>query len=247
MLRDGRELIPTAEGVSAHDAAAGPRRRGALEARADRRMGIQARADRARRARAQGVHAPDRRDDAAHRQEGEGIRPRHGAGRLRHARDPLSQLRRRGEGELSALCVHRQEDGNGCGFSFGKTPGRPHLRDCRGRAAAARQADRPARRVPLEGRLAVHGGDRPQVQRGGKELEARVRLRQRRQGHRRAGGLLRPTSRSGSCPKDGGRVFETRQQLCLRKRRAHRGTARADLRFQEPEGDPAAAGRTRRR
>ena len=86
--------------------------------------------------------------------------------------------------------------GNGCGFSFGKNPGGRTFETRRGRAAADRQADRSARRVPLQGRLAVHGDDHSQVQRGRQELEARVRLRQRRRGHRRARGLFSVMSRS---------------------------------------------------
>ena len=88
--------------------------------------------------------------------------------------------------------------------------GRPHLRAGRSRAVAARQEDRPAGGLPLQGGLALHRRDRAQVQRGREELEARVRLRR--------GQATRPRparsstsaarSRSGPCPKCGGRVFE---------------------------------------
>ena len=113
------------QGLSADDAAARTRRRGAVEARADGRVGVQARADGARPAWARRVHARNRRDDEAHRQEGEGVRPRHGAGRLRHARDAVSELRRRGEGELPPLHLHA-------------------ARTATARAAASRSARRPA-------------------------------------------------------------------------------------------------------
>ena len=70
--RKGRELHADGQGVFADDAAARPRRSGALLAGADRRLGIQARADGARQARARRVHARDRRDDRAHRRPGQG-------------------------------------------------------------------------------------------------------------------------------------------------------------------------------
>ena len=85
---------------------------------------------------------------------------------------------------------------------------RPDVRAGRGRAVPARQANRSAGRVPFEGRLAVHGGDRSQVQRGRKELEARIRLSRTTADD--TGELvdfsgLEPL---GACRKCGGRVFE---------------------------------------
>ena len=94
--------------------------------------------------------------------------------------------------------------------------GRPHLRAGRSRAAAARQEDRPARGLPLEGGLAVHVRDRAQVQRRDEELEAGVRLRRRRQrGDRRARRLLGPGAARAPARRCGGRVFESgRNYVC---------------------------------
>ena len=68
--------------------------------------------------------------------------------------------------------------GEPCGFSFTKIPA--------GRAFELAEVEQflrdkkigPAGGLPLQGGLAVHGRDRPEVQRRGQELEARVRLRQ---------------------------------------------------------------------
>ena len=135
------------------------------------------------------------------------------------------------------------KDGNGCGFSFGKNPGARTFE-----SAEVEQLLADKRIGPLEGFRSKAGWpftavDHSQVQRRGKELEARVRLRQRRQGHRRAGGLFRRRATGDVPERRRSRVRDT-VQLCLRERRAHRGKAGADLRFQEPEGDPAAADRT---
>ena len=136
------------------------------------------------------------------------------------------------------------EDGSvGCGFSIGKIPGGPQLRAARGRAAAGRQEDRPAGRLPLQGRLALHRRAEDGLRRGDQELEARVRLRRRRQEERRerrAGRLQRP-GEPGHLPQVQGPHLRARQQLRLR---ARRGRA-ADLRLQERQDHPAAARRPR--
>jgi hypothetical protein len=96
--------------------------------------------------------------------------------------------------------------------------GGPHLRAGRGRALPARQEDRPAGGLPLQGGLALHGRDRAEVQRRGKELEAGVRLRRRprRRRDRRDRGLQRaanpgqmPQVRRAAC-------FRARQELRVR-------------------------------
>ena len=65
MLREGRELIPTAKAFQLMTLLRGLGVEELSQARADRRVGIQARADGARQARARRVHARDRRDDAS--------------------------------------------------------------------------------------------------------------------------------------------------------------------------------------
>jgi DNA topoisomerase-3 len=86
--------------------------------------------------------------------------------------------------------------------------GRPHLRGGRGRGAAARQAHRPARRLPLQGRLALHRRDRHQVRRGSEELEAGVRLRRRQERRERRDRRLQRAGHVGPCPICGAPVFE---------------------------------------
>ncbi len=116
---------------------------------------------------------------------------------LQHA---VSELRRRDQGELPALHLHRRERRRRrLRLLVHQIAGRARVRAGGSRAVPARQEDRAAGRFPLEGRLAVHGGDRAEVQRRGQELEARVRFRQRGRScrDRRAGRLLRRRSRSG--------------------------------------------------
>ena len=105
------------------------------------------------------------RDGRAHRQEGQGVRPRHDPRRLRDADDALPELRRRGQGELPPLRLHRHARARPrrCGFSISKIPGGRAFELRRGRGVPARQADRPARGLPLQGRLAVHRRDQARV------------------------------------------------------------------------------------
>ena len=113
---------------------------------------------------------------------------------------------------------------------FRQDPCRAHLRTGRSGDLPARQADRPAGGLPLQGRLAVHRRDRPQVQRGRSKLEARIRLwrRQERSRNRGAGGFQRQRA-----PRKMPQVRRTRarprQQLRLRKSRAHRRPANPEL------------------
>ena len=76
MLREGRELIPTAKAFQLMTLLRGLGVEELVAARTDPGVGIQALADGARQARSRGVHAADRRNDEAHRPEGEGVRPR---------------------------------------------------------------------------------------------------------------------------------------------------------------------------
>ena len=131
----GPRADPHGQGLPADDAAARPGHRGPDQARAHRQLGIPARRDGARPPQARPVHGRDRQDGRAHRAQGQGIRPRHHSRRLRHAEDALPQLRRRGQGELPPLRLHRQHGSDeGCGFSITKIPAGRSLRDRRGRA-----------------------------------------------------------------------------------------------------------------
>ena len=189
MHRDGRELVPTAKafqlmtllrGLDVEDLTK-PELTGDWEYRL-----LEMEHGRLSRER---VHEGGGRDGRAHRAQGQGVRPRHHPRRLRDAADAVPQLRRRGEGELPALRLRLLR------VQHHQDPGRAQLRDRRGRGLPARQEDRPARGLSLEGGLAVLGRAAPGVRRRHQELEARVRLRRRRApraGRRRAGGLQRP-------------------------------------------------------
>ena len=126
--------------------------------------------------------------------------------------------------------------------------GRPHLRAGGGRAAAARQADRPAGRLPLQGRLALHVGDRPQVRRGGRRTGSSSSTSATTR-------TPRPASSStfsgqeplGPCPKCGARVFEYGSNYVCEKSVPTDAAAHADLRLQDRQDHPAAAGGARRR
>ena len=208
------------EGVPADDAAARPRRRGPDQARAHRQLGVPARRDGKGPPRARDLHEEHRRDGRAHRQEGQGVRPRHDPRRLRDAGDAVPELRRRRQGELPPLRLHRHPRGKSepCGFSISKIPGGRAFELGRGRGVPARQADRPARGLPLEGGLAVHGRAQARPRRRDPQLEARVRLRRRRQARRRVGraGRLRRAGKPRQVPEDAGQRLRVRHQLRVR-------------------------------
>ena len=225
MLREGRELIPTAKAFQLMTLLRGLGVEDLTQARAHRRLGVPARrrwstASLTRDAFMREIAEMTR----AHRQEGQGVRPRHDPRRLRDADDAVPQLRRRGQGELPPLRLHRQA-------------GR------RAKAAASRSARSPAGRTfelaeveqflrdkkigPLEGFRSKAGWPftaelvlvyDDEIE----ELEARVRLRR---GRARARTIGEPVDFSGQeplgpCPKCRGRVFEYGTQLRLRARRA---------------------------
>ena len=143
-------------------------------------------------------------------------------------------------------CTGADGASEGCGFSFGKSPAGRTFEPDEVRAAAARQEDRPARRFPLQGGLALRGRDRAQVQRGRQELEAGVRLwrRQEERRKRRDRGLQRQRS-AGRLPQVRRRGARARQQLRVHPLGAHRAAAHAQLRLQERQDHPAAAGGAR--
>ena len=93
-------------------------------------------------------------------------------------------------------------------------PRQPGLRDGRGRGLPARQEDRAAGGLPLQGRLAVHRRTAARLRRRDRELEARVRLRRRREEgrrERRAGRLLGPAE-PGRLPQVQGPRLRARQR-----------------------------------
>ncbi len=105
-------------------------------------------------------------------------------------------------------CIGAGGSGEGCGFSFGKSPAGRTFETAEAEPAA-RAPHRPAGGLPLQGRLALHGrGDHRPRRRGG-QLQARIRLwrRQKRRGIGRAGGLCRP-GKLGHCPACGAPVYE---------------------------------------
>ena len=182
----GPRAHPHGQGLPAHDLAAWARRRGALARRSDRRMGVQARAHGKRPTQPRAIHGRDPGHDRKNRGQGQGLRPRHHTGRLRHLASAVPQLRGRDQGKLSPLRLHRRPgQQRGLRFFVRENAGRAHLRVARGRAVPARSAHRPARRISLQGWLALYGRDGDQVRRGQQELQARVRLWRRRCGPNR--------------------------------------------------------------
>jgi DNA topoisomerase-3 len=163
--REGRELVPGAKAFQLMTLLRGPRRRGPDQARADRQLGAPAGGDGEGPPRARHLHEEHRGDGRAHRQEGQGVRPRHDPGRLRDARNAVPELRRHRQGELPPLrlrrdarrLARRRSATRGLRLLDQQDPGRAPLRAGRGRGLPARPAHRPARRLPLEGGLAVHG------------------------------------------------------------------------------------------
>ena len=130
-----------------------------------------------------------------------------------------------------------------CEFSITKIPG--------GRSFEIAEAEaflRDKKIGPLEGFRSKAGWPftaelQAGVRRRDQELEARVRLRRRRQARRRvrrAGGLLR-AAQPGRLPEVPGPCVRARHQLCLRTR----GRRARHLRLQERQDHPAAAGAAR--
>ena len=234
------------QGLPADDAAARPGRRGPDQARAHRQLGVPARRDGARPPEARGLHDRDRADGRAHRAQGQGVRPRHHPRRLRDAGHAVPQLRRRGQGELPPLRLHRRgRRGRGRRLRLldHQDPGRPQLRAGRGRSLPARQEDRPARGLPLQGRLALHRRAEAGLRRRDRQLEARVRLRRGRQARRRIGEPVdfSEPAKPGRLPQVPGPCLRARHQLRLRAR----GRRARHLRLQERQDHPAAAGGAR--
>ena len=130
MHREGRELVPTAKAFQLMTLLRGLDVEDLTKPELTGNWEYQLARDGARPAEPRGLHGRDRGDDRAHRQEGQGVRPRHHPRRLRDARDAVPELRRRGEGELPPLRLHRQGHGRrGLRLLVHQDPGRPRLRD----------------------------------------------------------------------------------------------------------------------
>ena len=132
ILREGRDLIPTAKAFQLMTLLRGLGVEDLTQARAHRQLGVPARRDGARPARrATTFMGEHRRDGRAHRQEGQGVRPRHDPRRLRDAEDAVPELRRHGQGELPPLHLQRHPKGDGtdgCELLDQQDPGRPRVR-----------------------------------------------------------------------------------------------------------------------
>ncbi len=101
--------------------------------------------------------------------------------------------------------------------------GRAHLRSGRGRAVPARQQNRSAGGFPLQGGLAVHRRDGDQVRRGDQELQARIRLRRRQEGRGkwRADRLLAARNRSAPAPSAALRCTSTARATSAKSQCPH--------------------------
>ena len=249
MLREGRELIPTAKAFQLMTLLRGLGVEELTQARADRRLGIQARRRWSTASSvARGLHARDRRDDRAHRQEGQGIRPRHHA----RATTPRSKTPCPNCGGVVKENYRRYT----CTGTAGAGPRPAASRSARSPAAARSSwprsssscaTSRSARSRASARRRAGRSPPRScsSTTRTRQELEARVRLRRSdsRRRDRRAGRLLRPGA-ARPVPEVRRPRLRARQQLRLRARGAaptRSPSRRCD--FKSRQDHPAAAGR----
>ena len=250
MLREGRELIPTAKAFQLMTLLRGlgveELSKAELTGEWEYKLAQMEHGKLSR----ESFMARDRRHDRAHGQEGQGIRPRHHSRRLRHAGHALPELRRRGEGKLPPLRLHAARAGKRRGRaaasrSASRRPAAPSSRprwssscatrrSARWRASAPRRAGRSPPRSSLKfndedknWKLEFDFGDDKQRRRVGRDH----RLQQQR-----IAGRLPEMRRAG---------VRARQQLRVRKVGADAGPAHAELRLQERQDHPAAAGGTR--
>ena len=154
---------------------------------------------------------------------------------------PLPELRRRGQGELPPLRLHRRgRPQRRLRLLDRQDPRRAQFRAARGRGVPHRPPHRAAGRLPLQGGLAVHRRAEAGARRGSGQLEARIRLRRRREegGRGVRGGRFLRADLARPLPEVRQRGARTRHQLRLRARGRHGG----DLRLQDRQGHPAAAG-----
>ena len=122
-------------------------------------------------------------------------------------------------------------------------PGRPRLRDRRGRGLPARQEDRPAGRLPLQGRLAVHrraeaGATTTRSRTGSSSSTSATTPRTARATASRS--TSRPSRAWAPAPSARATSTSTAAATSASTRRRAR-----DLRLQERQDHPAAAGAAR--
>jgi len=127
MLREGREIIPTAKAFQLMTLLRGLEVeelcRAELTGEWEYKLAQMEKGQLSREA----FMAADCRHDRAHGEEGQGIRPRHHPRRLRHAAIALPQLRWRGEGKLPPLCLRGQAGRRGLRLQLWQVARRPHL------------------------------------------------------------------------------------------------------------------------
>ena len=107
MLREGREMIPTAKAFQLMTLLRGLGVQELSKAELTGEWEYKLSQMEHGQAQPRRVHGRHRRHDRAHGDEGQGIRPRHHPRQLRHAGNALPQLRWRGERKLPPLHLHR--------------------------------------------------------------------------------------------------------------------------------------------
>ena len=214
MHREGRELVPTAKafqlmtllrGLGVEDLTK-PELTGNWEYQlAEMEKGRPAR----------GLHGRDRGDGRAHRQEGQGVRPRHHPGDYATLKAPCPNCGGVVKENYRRLHLHRQSgDAEGCGFLDRQDPRRAQLRtDERWRLHRDKKIG------PLEGFRPRRAGPSPPSSSwptttrsptgSWSSISARTRARPRR---RRAGRFLRPGI-ARRLPQVPGQGVRARQQL----------------------------------
>jgi DNA topoisomerase-3 len=210
--REGRELVPGAKAFQLMTLLARPRRRGPDQARAHGQLGVPARRDGKGPPRARGLHEADRGDGRAHRSKAKEYDRDTIPGDYATLAEPCPNC---GgvikENYRRYACTGIPGRSEPCGFSISKIPGGARLRAARGRGVPARQEDRPARGLPLEGGLAFHRRDPAGARRRAAELEARCSTSARTPSAKAKSGEPVDFSEQeslGHCPKTQGKVYE---------------------------------------
>ena len=236
------------QGVPADDAAARPGRRGPDQARAHRQLGVPARRDGKGPPRARDLHgARSRRWPSASSRKAKEYDRDTIPGDYATLGDAVPELRRRGQGELPPLRLHRhrRQDRGAVRLLDQQDPGRPRVRAARGRGVPARQEDRPARGLPLQGGLAVH-----------RRAQAGRSTTRSRTGSSSSTSAKTPSAKANRASRSTSRQQESPRARARRRRATvyefgasyvceHAVGANVDLRLQERQGDPAAADRAR--
>jgi DNA topoisomerase-3 len=253
MLREGRELIPTAKAFQLMTLLRGLGVEELSKRGADRGMGIQARADGARQAE---PRQPSWREIAAMTErmvkKAKEYDRDTDPGRLRDAvRRPARTV---------AASSRRTTGATACTGKSGMAPATAAAsRSARRRPGAPSRSteveqflrdkqDRAAGRLPLQGGLALHGRDgassTSEDDRRTTSWSSTSATTRQGRGIRRADRLWRRQESLGAPARSAAaRVYEHRKQLCLRPKSVPtRGAGHPELRLQVRPGDPAAAG-----